>query len=72
MLVSQSSVYVPQSAITTRVDMTERPPDRKLCKRRLTVCVVGSGGVGKSSLTIRYLHGHFPEVSPGGFTVHGF
>ena len=34
-----------------------------LSKRRLTVCVVGSGGVGKSSLTIRYLQGHFPEVS---------
>ena len=32
-------------------------------KRRLTVCVVGSGGVGKSSLTVRYLHNHFPEVS---------
>lgn len=33
-----------------------------LSKRRLTVCVVGSGGVGKSSLTVRYLQGHFPEV----------
>ncbi len=30
--------------------------------RRLTICVVGSGGVGKSSLVTRYLHGHFPEV----------
>lgn len=33
-----------------------------LSKRRLTFCVVGSGGVGKSSLTVRYLNGHFPEV----------
>ena len=32
-------------------------------KRRLTICVVGSGGVGKSSLVTRYLHGHFPEAS---------
>ena len=31
--------------------------------RRLTLCVVGSGGVGKSSLTCRYLQGDFPEVS---------
>lgn len=31
-------------------------------KGKLTLCVVGSGGVGKSSLIIRYLHGHFPEV----------
>ena len=30
---------------------------------RLILCVIGSGGVGKSSLTIRYLHGQFPEVS---------
>ena len=32
-------------------------------EKRLTICVVGSGGVGKSSLTVRYLQGHFPEVS---------
>ena len=35
----------------------------ELSKRRLTVCVVGSGGVGKSSITLRYLNGQFPEVS---------
>ena len=35
-----------------------------LSKRRLTICVVGSGGVGKSSLTIRFLKGVFSEVSP--------
>ena len=40
---------------------TERP---SLSKRPLTVCVVGSGGVGKSSLTIRFLKGVFTEVSP--------
>ncbi len=34
------------------------------CKKKLTLCVVGSGGVGKSSLTVRYLQGHFSEVSP--------
>lgn len=34
-----------------------------ISNRRLTICVVGSGGVGKSSLVTRYLHGHFPEVS---------
>lgn len=34
----------------------------KTSKRRLTICVVGSGGVGKSSLTVRYLNNHFPEV----------
>ena len=39
----------------------ERP---SLSKRPLTVCVVGSGGVGKSSLTIRFLKGVFTEVSP--------
>lgn len=32
-------------------------------EKRLTICVVGSGGVGKSSLTVRYLQGHFPEVT---------
>ncbi len=43
----------------------ESIPGPKLsCKRRLTFCVVGNGGVGKSSLTVRYLQGHFPEVSP--------
>ena len=31
-------------------------------EKRLTICVVGSGSVGKSSLTVRYLQGHFPEV----------
>lgn len=39
----------------------ERP---SLSKRPLTICVVGSGGVGKSSLTIRFLKGVFTEVSP--------
>lgn len=34
----------------------------QVSKGRLTLCVVGSGGVGKSSLTVRYLHGRFPEV----------
>jgi GTPase SAR1 family protein len=34
-----------------------------ISKGRLTLCLVGSGGVGKSSFTIRYLHGHFPEAS---------
>lgn len=29
------------------------------------MCVVGSGGVGKSSITLRYLNDRFPEV----FTV---
>ena len=28
------------------------------------LCVVGSGGVGKSSLTIRYLKNEFTEVRP--------
>ena len=27
------------------------------------LCVVGSGGVGKSSLTIRYLRNEFSEVT---------
>ena len=35
---------------------------RRVSKRRLTICVIGSGGVGKSSLTLRYINGHFPEV----------
>jgi small GTP-binding protein len=35
--------------------------DKLLSKRRLTICVVGSGGVGKSSLTVRFLKGIFPE-----------
>ena len=39
-------------------DRSESP----LSKRRLTICIVGSGGVGKSSLTVRYLQGTFPEV----------
>ncbi len=34
----------------------------EVSRSRLTLCIVGSGGVGKSSLTVRYLHGHFPEV----------
>ena len=37
--------------------------DKSLSTRRLTICVVGSGGVGKSSLTVRFLKGIFPEVS---------
>lgn len=40
-----------------------QPPSSE---KRLTICVVGSGGVGKSSLTVRYLQGHFPEVSSCG------
>ena len=28
---------------------------------RLCVCVVGSGGVGKSSITVRFLEDRFPE-----------
>ena len=32
-------------------------------ERRLTICVVGSGGVGKSSITMRFINGVFPEVS---------
>ena len=39
---------------------------RGLSLRRLTICVVGMGGVGKSSLTLRYMNGHFPEVSHAG------
>ena len=42
-------------------DDLSSPP--AVSKSRLTLCVVGSGGVGKSSLTIKYLHGHFPEVN---------
>ena len=42
-----------------------------LSKRPLTICVVGSGGVGKSSLTIRFLKGTFSEVSAGWFCVSG-
>ena len=38
------------------------PQSEAVSNERLTLCVIGSGGVGKSSLTIRYLHGHFPEV----------
>ena len=41
-------------------DSTDGP--RRLAKRKLTICVIGSGGVGKSSLTLRYINGHFPEV----------
>ena len=41
--------------------MSERS-ESPLSKRRLTICIVGSGGVGKSSLTVRYLQGTFPEV----------
>ena len=33
-----------------------------LSKSRLSICVVGTGGVGKSSLTLRYTSGSFPEV----------
>ena len=36
---------------------------KRVSHRRLTVCVIGSGGVGKSSITLRYINGHFPEVS---------
>lgn len=38
---------------------------RRQSKRKLTICVIGSGGVGKSSLTLRYINGHFPEVRIG-------
>ena len=57
--VGSLSPSVPEAA-----DVPDSPPayDR-LSKRRLTICVVGSGGVGKSSLTVRYLNNHFPEVS---------
>lgn len=46
-------------------DVPDSPPSygKQPSKRRLTICVVGSGGVGKSSLTVRYLNNHFPEVS---------
>lgn len=46
-------------------DVPDSPPtySQQPSKRRLTICVVGSGGVGKSSLTVRYLNNHFPEVS---------
>lgn len=43
----------------------DEPRPQPTSKRKLTLCVVGSGGVGKSSITIRYLQGHFPEVSHG-------
>lgn len=42
----------------------------KLSKRRLTVCVVGSGGVGKSSITLRYINGHFPEVNNSTYNTY--
>ena len=44
-------------------DRCRSPPAEVVSKGRLTLCVVGSGGVGKSSLTVRYLHGNFPEVN---------
>lgn len=51
-------------AIPETSDMPDSPPAYdQTSKRRLTICVVGSGGVGKSSLTVRYLNNHFPEVS---------
>ena len=51
-------------AVPEASDVPESPPayDQR-SKRRITICVVGSGGVGKSSLTVRYLNNHFPEVS---------
>ena len=35
----------------------------------LRLCVAGSGGVGKSSLTIRYLRDEFTEVCLGTYHV---
>lgn len=49
------------SPSTSEQDCSRQQSD-VISKGRLTLCVVGSGGVGKSSLTIRYLQGHFPEV----------
>ena len=50
-------------AVPEASDTPDSPPAyNQASKRRLTICVVGSGGVGKSSLTVRYLNNHFPEV----------
>lgn len=45
---------------TYGLNMSDRGSE--LSKRRLTICVVGSGGVGKSSITLRYLNEQLPEV----------
>ena len=50
-------------AVPEASDVPESPAYDQRSKRRITICVVGSGGVGKSSLTVRYLNNHFPEVS---------
>ena len=42
---------------------SESNSHQPVADKRLTICVIGSGAVGKSSLTVRYLQGHFPEVS---------
>lgn len=49
-------------SIESRDDISSHSPPEE-SRSRLTLCVVGSGGVGKSSLTVKYLHGHFPEVN---------
>lgn len=53
------------SSPTPNVNVMEESTDgvKRVSHRRLTICVIGSGGVGKSSLTLRYINGHFPEVN---------
>ena len=57
----------PAAAEALEEELAGRTPESpsaydRTSKRRLAVCVVGSGGVGKSSFTVRYLQNHFPEV----------
>nr|ABD65422.1 Rap1-like [Suberites domuncula] len=51
----------PRSFSDSALSRGRLPSIQPTSKRKLTLCVVGSGGVGKSSLTVRYLQGQFPE-----------
>ena len=48
-------VYIKKQLHRPIVKLDDKP-------RMLRLCVAGSGGVGKSSLTIRYLRDEFTEV----------
>lgn len=40
---------------------SKRNQNNETCDREIRIVVVGSGGVGKSSLVLRFTNGHFVE-----------
>lgn len=54
-------MYVIGQLETTLIQIISQVPLSDLPMRSIRICVLGAGAVGKSSMTVRFVHGSFYE-----------